>query len=178
MNRTPALFLDRDGVINVDHGYVFKIDDFEFMPGVLDLARRAVGAGRRLVVATNQSGVARGYYSEDDVRRLHRHMAAQFAAAAAPLTDILHCPYHDKGDVAAYARPSYWRKPNPGMLLEAARRHDLDLGRSIMIGDQPTDMAAARAAGVPRRILVTGAPPPNDGDHTETAATAAAVCGL
>jgi D-glycero-D-manno-heptose 1,7-bisphosphate phosphatase len=155
MNAAPALFLDRDGVVNVDHGYVHSADRFEPVPGALDLARRAFGAGFRLIVVTNQSGVARGYYGESDVARLHRHMAGLFAAAGAPLTAALHCPFHAQGTVAAYRRDSFWRKPNPGMLLEAARRFGLDLRRSAMVGDQPTDMAAALAAGVPRRILLT-----------------------
>lgn len=165
--KSPALFLDRDGVVNVDGGYVWRVEDFEFMPGALDAARRAAGAGFRLVIVTNQSGVARGYYRESDVATLHRYMADRFAAAGAPLTAALLCPHHAGGTMPEYARESFWRKPNPGMLLEAARRFGLDLRRSAMIGDQPTDMAAALAAGVPRRILLTDAPPPAGGAQTE-----------
>lgn len=155
-----GLLLDRDGVINIDYGYVGTVDRFEPVEGVLDMARRAVGLGWRLVVVTNQSGVARGYFSEDDFARLTAHMTALFAARGAPLTAVMHCPYHRAGSVAAYARDSYWRKPNPGMILEAARRYNLDPSRSLFIGDTVGDMAAARAAGVPRRLLLGPDAPP------------------
>lgn len=152
-----ALFLDRDGIINVDFGYVGTPERFVFMDGVLLLAKRAFNQGYRLVVATNQSGIARGYYSEADFAAVTQVMRDGFAAAEAPLTAVLHCPYHRDGAVAAYARDSYWRKPNPGMILEAARRFDLDLARSIFIGDAASDMIAARQAGVGRRARLAPA---------------------
>jgi D-glycero-D-manno-heptose 1,7-bisphosphate phosphatase len=165
-NGERALIFDRDGVVNIDHGYVATQDRFEFMPGVLALARTAYGLGYRLVVATNQSGVARGYYSESDFHALTGWMAQAFAEAGAPLTGVAYCPFLPGAPVAAYDRDSRWRKPAPGMLLELARRYGLDLSRSVMIGDQPGDMAAARAAGVGKRLLLAGAegPPPRTPD--------------
>lgn len=156
MNGERALLLDRDGVINVDHGYVGTPDRFEFMDGVFPLVRAAVAAGLRLVVITNQAGVARGYYTEADFRALTRHMLAGFAGQGVGFAGVLHCPYHRDGSVAAYARDSFWRKPNPGMILEAARRFGLDLRRSIFLGDAATDMAAAQAAGVGLRLWLNG----------------------
>lgn len=169
-----ALLLDRDGVINVDHGYVGTVDRFELTDGVLDMVRRAVGLGWRPVVITNQSGLARGYFSPDDFARLTAHVHDLFAAAGAPLTATLHCPYHRDGTVPAYARDSYWRKPNPGMILEAARRYGLDASRSLFIGDTVGDMAAARAAGIGRRLLVgaNARPCPDATDHINDIAAA------
>lgn len=157
MTGERALFLDRDGVINVDHGYVGTADRFEFMDGIFPLARAAVADGWRLTVVTNQSGIARGYYSEADFQALTRHMLAGFAAHGVQLAAVLHCPFHRGGSATAYARDSFWRKPNPGMILEAARRFGFDLARSAMIGDTAADMAAALAAGVGLRLrLVHG----------------------
>lgn len=149
-----ALLLDRDGVINVDHGYVGTIERFEFQAGIFDLTRRAMDAGFRIVVITNQAGIARGYYSEADFQALSAWMARAFEAQGVALAAIHHCPYHTSGTVGPYARESFWRKPNPGMILDAQRRLGLDLGRSIFLGDQPTDMAAARAAGVGTRLFL------------------------
>lgn len=158
----PALLLDRDGVINVDHGYVGAPADFEFMDGIFPLTRAAMNAGYRIVVVTNQSGIARGYYGEADFAALTRHMLAGFAAAGVSIRGVLHCPYYRHGSVAAYARDSFWRKPNPGMILEAARRFGLDLRRSVFLGDSLSDMAAARAAGVGMRLLLAAGPAAED----------------
>lgn len=152
-----GLLLDRDGVINVDSGYVGAAKDFVFMDGIFSLARRAAGLGYRLIVVTNQSGIARGYYDEAAFTALTRWMAARFADEGAPLAAVLHCPYLAGAPSGPYARHSFWRKPNPGMMLEASRRFDLDLSRSAMIGDQPSDMTAARRAGVGERIFFDGA---------------------
>lgn len=156
MTGERALLLDRDGVINIDHGYVGAPERFEFMDGIFPLTRAAIGAGWRLVVVTNQSGIARGYYSEADFQALTRHMQAAFAAEGVALTGVLHCPFHRGGSAAAYARDSYWRKPNPGMILEAGRRFGLDLARSAFLGDTVGDMAAAQAAGVGLRLRLGG----------------------
>lgn len=154
-----ALLLDRDGVINVDHGYVCEVGQFTFVEGIFALTRRAVDRGYRVAVITNQSGIARGYYPESQFLALSRWMATAFEREGVTLAGIFHCPYHTAGSVERYVRESFWRKPNPGMILEAQRRLGLDLARSMFLGDQPTDMAAARAAGVGRRILLThGAP--------------------
>lgn len=157
----PALLLDRDGVINVDHGYVCEIERFDFVDGIFELARRATDAGYRIAVVTNQSGIARGYYPESQFHALSRWMAAEFQRRGAPLAGIFHCPWLPAAKVAAYDRDSFWRKPAPGMVLEAIRTLNLDPGRSILVGDQPTDMAAAAAAGVRHRVLLRPGIKPN-----------------
>ncbi|MBK4723532.1 HAD family hydrolase [Azospirillum sp. YIM DDC1] len=149
-----ALLLDRDGVVNVDHGYVGDPSRFVFMDGIFDLARHAVDRGFRVAVITNQSGIARGYFSEAAFLELTGWMRATFQAQGVELAGVFHCPHHRGGTVERYARDSFWRKPNPGMILEAARRLELDLTRSVFLGDQPTDMEAAQASGVERRVLL------------------------
>lgn len=136
-----ALFLDRDGVLNVDHGYVHAPEDFEPVPGVFEALRDAVAGGWTLVVVTNQSGIGRGYYSEEEYQTLEAHMRALFAGERIEFLAIYHCPHLPDAGCAC-------RKPAPGMILQAAREHDLDLPRSAMIGDKPSDAEAARAAGV------------------------------
>ncbi len=143
-----ALFLDRDGVINIDHGYVYRPADFEVIEGVFDALRRAQERHYALIVVTNQSGIARGLFSPVDYQRLEDHMRRLFAAEGIEFTAIYHCPHHPEGQVAAFARQCVCRKPHPGMILQAAREHAIDLTRSIMVGDKETDAQAARAAGV------------------------------
>ncbi|MBB3898675.1 D-glycero-alpha-D-manno-heptose-1,7-bisphosphate 7-phosphatase [Roseococcus suduntuyensis] len=148
MTGRRALFLDRDGVVNEDLGYVHRIEDFHFRPGIFELCRAARGLGMALVVVTNQSGIGRGMYSEEDFAALTAWMCARFAQEGAALDRVEHCP-----DVA----PSRRRKPAPGMILDAAAALELDVAASVMVGDRRTDMAAAKAAGVGLRLLF-----PND----------------
>jgi D-glycero-D-manno-heptose 1,7-bisphosphate phosphatase len=144
-----ALFLDRDGVINVDRGYVFRIDQFTFMPGIFELARTAVRElGLALVVTTNQSGIGRGYYDEATYEALTRWMCDRFAAERAPIARVYHCPYHPTEGVGPYRRDHPWRKPQPGMILQAAADLGLDLPASALIGDKLIDIEAGAAAGV------------------------------
>lgn len=149
-----ALFLDRDGVINVDHGYVYRQQDFQFMPGILESCAHFHQAGYKLIVVTNQSGIARGMYTPQDFCKLTVWMKAQFAQAGAALTDVLYCPHHPAGD-PPYNIACQCRKPLPGMLLDAAAKHHIDLSGSCMVGDSERDMQAALAAGIPWRVLVS-----------------------
>jgi D-glycero-D-manno-heptose 1,7-bisphosphate phosphatase len=137
--RRPAIFLDRDGVINHDGKYVHRIEDIEFCPAIFDFCLEAQKRGCLLVVVTNQAGIARGYYGVEVVECLHEWMKEQFAKRGITLTDIIMCPYHEKGTVPEYSRPSLYRKPEPGMILEAVDRWHIDLSRSIMIGDKRSD---------------------------------------
>lgn len=153
--RRPALFLDRDGVLNHDHGYVGFREHFDWVDGARDAVRRATDAGWHVFVVTNQSGVARGRYTEDEARALLAWMTEELRRAGGTLDDLRYCPYHPDGTVPAYRRASDWRKPAPGMLLSLINAWQLEPGRCVMIGDQTTDMAAAAAAGM-RGVLFPG----------------------
>jgi len=153
-----ALFLDRDGVINHDSGYTAKAADFKFIDGIFDLCREAKRLGYLLIVVTNQAGIGRGYYTEDDFFTLTKWMCERFEHEHAPLTAVFHCPNHPEHGIGPYKIDSFDRKPNPGMLLRAAEIHGVDLSRSIMIGDKDSDMQAAfkAGAGVRCHYLVNG----------------------
>jgi D-glycero-D-manno-heptose 1,7-bisphosphate phosphatase len=143
-----ALLLDRDGVINVDRRYVSRVEDFEFIPGIFELCRDAQALGLVPVVVTNQAGIGRGYYTEDDFRTLTAWMVAEFEARGVRIARVYHCPYHPTAGVGDYRRESFDRKPHPGMILRAQADLDLDLPRSVLVGDKDSDLAAGRAAGV------------------------------
>lgn len=149
-----AMFLDRDGVINRDHAYVHRWEDFEFMPGAIDAMRQLKQAGYALVVVTNQSGIARGYYTETQYQALTTQMQQALAEAGAAVDAVYHCPHHPQGAVAELATNCDCRKPAPGMILQAARELNLSLADSLLIGDKPSDIEAARAAGVGRAYRV------------------------
>jgi D-glycero-D-manno-heptose 1,7-bisphosphate phosphatase len=146
--RRRALFLDRDGVINLDHGYIGSCDRFEWVPGAREAIQAATDAGWHVFVVTNQSGVARGLYSEAAVSALHEWMIDEVRRAGGTIDDIRYCPFHPDAVVAAYRRASDWRKPAPGMVLDLIRAWELERERCLMIGDQETDMAVAAAAGI------------------------------
>lgn len=152
----PALFLDRDGTINVDHGWVGTRERFEWVPGAREAIHCATDAGWHVFVVTNQSGVARGHYDEAAVTSLHEWMTDEVRRAGGTIDDIRYCPFHVDGVVPAYARASDWRKPEPGMLLDLMRAWELDPARCVMIGDQESDMQAARAAGIAARRFAGG----------------------
>lgn len=155
MSARRALFLDRDGIINIDHGYVHRPEQVEFVPGIFALARLAVARGMLLVVVTNQSGIGRGLYTEADFHALMRWMGERFAQEGAPLHAVEFCPDHPRHGIGLYRRENPRRKPGPGMLLDAAAAHGIALGASMMLGDKAGDMAAALAAGIGTRILAT-----------------------
>lgn len=148
-----AFFMDRDGVINHDTAYVHRPADFVFRDGIFRLCRAAAARGLVLVIATNQAGIGRGYYSEGDFQALTRWMLGRFAAAGVRFAAVEHCPDHPLAALGSYRRESVRRKPGPGMLLEAAARLGIDLPASLMLGDRATDMQAAVAAGVGLPLL-------------------------
>lgn len=148
MSVNRALFLDRDGVINHDSGYTSDVESFRFVDGIFDVCRAARELGYLLIVVTNQAGIGRGYYSEQDFLILTKWMCDQFEAEGAQISDVFYCPYHPEDGVGHYKKDSFDRKPNPGMLLRAAEKYKLDLNCSIMIGDKSSDMQAANEAGV------------------------------
>lgn len=148
----PALFLDRDGVINIDHAYVYRIDDFEFIPGIFSVCRHAIKLGYMIVVVTNQAGIGRGYYSEEDFLKLNQWMCARFLDEGITITKTYHCPFHPSHGVGMYKQDSYDRKPNPGMLIQAQQEFAINMEQSILIGDKVSDIQAGIAAGVGKNI--------------------------
>jgi D-glycero-D-manno-heptose 1,7-bisphosphate phosphatase len=151
-----ALFLDRDGVINIDHGHVGSHDRFEWVPGALDTIRSATTAGWHVFVVTNQSGVARGFYDEGEVRGLLTWIGDESRRHGGTIDDARYCPFHPQATVPAYRAVSDWRKPAPGMLRDLIRAWELDPARCVMIGDQPTDLAAAASAGIEAHLFPGG----------------------
>jgi D-glycero-D-manno-heptose 1,7-bisphosphate phosphatase len=147
MNR--ALFLDRDGVINEDYGYVHKIEDFHFREGIFDVCRAAQRERMNIIVVTNQAGIGRGYYSGDDFQKLTSYMIDMFALEQIYISDVYHCPYHPDHGIGHYKRASFCRKPHPGMLVTACSNHNINPRHSLMIGDRESDRDAAMALGIP-----------------------------
>ena len=152
--KSKAVFLDRDGVVNVDHGYTYLSEDFEFIPGVFPACRRFISLGYKIVIVTNQSGIARGYYTEADFEALTDYMLQEFKMQGINIEAVYHCPHHAKEGYGEFKLDCDCRKPKPGMLLKAARELNIDLAESIMIGDKVTDMIAGKAAGVKKSILI------------------------
>jgi D-glycero-D-manno-heptose 1,7-bisphosphate phosphatase len=153
----PAAFLDRDGVLNEDHGYTHRVDDLAWMPGAREAIRLLNDRGYRVIVVTNQAGVARGFYDEDAIGIFHEGMQAQLAEAGAFVDAFYHCPYHADGKVPAYTVEDHPdRKPNPGMILRALEDWHVDKDKSFLIGDKPSDMEAARRAGLPGHLYTGG----------------------
>lgn len=153
-----ALFLDRDGVINVDRHHLYKIEECQFVEGIFDLCRDARRKGYKLIVVTNQAGIAKGLYSEEDYHLLTKHIHEQFVRQGCPLDAEYYCPFHPQGQ-GCYCKVSPDRKPAPGMILRAAQEHCLDLPRSVLIGDKESDIEAGRAAGVGKTILLVNEEP-------------------
>jgi D-glycero-D-manno-heptose 1,7-bisphosphate phosphatase len=151
----PALFLDRDGVINVDRNFVSRVEDFEWIDGAVDTIAAFNARGWWVFVVTNQSGIAHGYYSEDDMHALHAWMSGQLGERNARIDRIYHCPFHKDGVIERYRRNSFDRKPKPGMLIQAMTDFPVIKERSFLIGDKPADLEAAKAAGV-RGFLFSG----------------------
>ena len=152
--KARALFLDRDGVVNEEIDYLWRPDQVQFVPGIFFLCRKAKSLGYLLIIVTNQAGIARGYYSEEDFHSLMRWISTEFAREGVTLDRYYFCPHHPEHGLNTYRKECPDRKPNPGMLLRAAVDFNLDMARCIFVGDRCTDMAADRAAGVSTLALV------------------------
>ncbi len=154
MSGRPALFLDRDGVINEEIGYLHRFEDVRFVEGIVPLVQTANQLGYFVCVVTNQAGIGRGLYTEEQFQQLMRQMRAALELQGARLDAVYHSPFHPEHGLGEYRRETACRKPSPGMLLRAATEHGLDLGRSVMVGDRCSDMVAGAAAGIPQLYLV------------------------
>lgn len=150
--KNKALFLDRDGVINIDHGYVGKIEDFDFIDGIFELCQKAQDKGYLIIIVTNQAGIARGYYTEEQFLELTKWMENEFKKKEIHITKTYYCPYHIDAKITQYKKDSEDRKPKPGMLLKAIDKFNIDPKKSIMIGDKKSDIEAGRGAGIRKRI--------------------------
>lgn len=158
-NAQPALFLDRDGVVNDEIGYLCKPEQVVFTPGIFDLCKYAQAHRYKLIVITNQSGIARQLYSESDFHSLMKWMIEEFRRANIRIDGYYFCPHHPDHGVGPYRKECADRKPQPGMIFKASIRHRIDLGRSVLVGDRCSDIQAGAAAGIPRRILLQGTEP-------------------
>ena len=155
--RRRAVIFDRDGVLNVDHGYVYETNNFEWTPGATRAIRRCNEAGVLALVVTNQSGIGRGYYDEASMHALHEQMKADLAAEGAWIDAIYWCPFHPDAVTEAFRHPDHPdRKPNPGMILRALADWTLEPGNVVLIGDKETDIEAARRAGVTGHLFTGG----------------------
>lgn len=153
--KRPAIFFDRDGVLNEDSGYVFEISQLKWIEGAREAVKIANGAGYYVFVVSNQSGVARGFYEEAHVEALHQWMQNDLAKSGARIDAFEYCPYHPEATVERYRQASHRRKPAPGMINDLLERFPVDISQSFLIGDKPTDLEAAQAAGI-RGYLFSG----------------------
>jgi len=146
---TPALFLDRDGVINVEKHYLYKIEEFEFIDGVFECCRYFQHQGYKLIIVTNQGGIAQGLYTEHDYQALTEWMLDAFKQQAIHIDGVYHCPHHPK-----FSGDCDCRKPKPGLLQQAQKAHQIDLEKSILVGDKLSDIQAGQAAGLSQCFLI------------------------
>ncbi len=165
----PALFLDRDGVINIDNAYVNRPEDFIFTDGIFKLCSKASKLGYLIFVITNQSGIGRGLYTEDDFLKLSDWMNQIFKTRGINIDKVYFCPFHPEHGVGDYRRVSSCRKPAPGMIYKAVKEFGVDLERSVLVGDHETDIQAGVAAGVGCNVLYS---PSGLGNKSETLASA------
>jgi D-glycero-D-manno-heptose 1,7-bisphosphate phosphatase len=149
-----VLFLDRDGIVNLDHGYVYKIDYFDFNEGIFKLCLLAQKNNYKIIIVTNQSGIARGYYTENDFNILTKWMINEFKKNDIDILDVLYCPHHEEKGINQYKVACNCRKPMSGMFKEAQRKYNIKLQDSIMIGDKISDVIASNSSGIKSNFLI------------------------
>ena len=161
MKNNQAVFLDRDGIINIDHDYVSRIEDFEFIPSIFEICRLYQSLGYQLFVITNQSGIGRGYYTEENFFMLTNWMLKQFQENQIFIQKVYYCPHHILSTDPKYSLDCTCRKPKPGMIESAVKEFSIDVSHSILIGDKVTDIEAGICAGIGQNLLV----PRNTKEH-------------
>ena len=144
-----ALFIDRDGVINIDKVHVYRKEDFEFINGIFDLCRKYSDAGYKLLIVTNQAGIAKGIYTEDDFNNLMKWVVEEFNKHDITIDKVYYCPHHPD-----FTGLCHCRKPEPGMLLQAQKDFDLCLSDCALIGDKESDIEAGRRVGIPEKNML------------------------
>ncbi len=149
-----AVFLDRDGVINKDGHYIYKIEDFIFNEGIFELLKFFLEKNFILIVITNQAGIAKGFFTEEDFLKLNNWMLKEFSSRFIEIKKVYYSPYHPEALIEKYKKESFDRKPNPGMILKAKEEFSIDLSRSILIGDKESDILAGENAGIKKNILI------------------------
>ncbi len=155
-DKKRAVFLDRDGTINVEKNYLHKIEDFEFILGAPEAIKQFKDAGFLVIVVSNQAGIARGYFDEDDVEKLHDYIQRRLIDYDTSIDAFYFCPHHPVEGLGAYKVDCDCRKGNPGMLLQASKEHNVDLKRSFMVGDKLADIEAGERAGCQPILVMTG----------------------
>jgi D-glycero-D-manno-heptose 1,7-bisphosphate phosphatase len=151
-----ALFLDRDGVVNEEVGYLHRAGEVRFVQGIFSLCRTAAGLGYRLIVVTNQAGIARGYYTEPDFEALMEFMRGELRSEGVELDAVYYCPFHPEHGVGKYKQEHEDRKPGTGMLRRGSREFGVELSESVLVGDRCSDVGAANAAGLRQAFLISG----------------------
>ncbi len=156
MKKRPAVFFDRDGVLNLDRGYLYKQEEFEWMPGAIEAIKLLYDQGYFVFVVTNQSGIARGFFEEEDVYALHSYMADEVEKHDAVIHSFYFCPHHPEGMVEKYSKVCHCRKPLPGLIEQACKEWPVDRKTSFLIGDMQRDLDAANDAGIPGYLFAEG----------------------
>jgi len=154
--KNNALFLDRDGVINVDYGYVFRVEDFVFVDGIFTLCQWFVEKNYEIFIITNQAGIAMGYYQESELHNLNDWLIAQFKKNNIEIRDIYYCPYHNNAKIKKYRRESPDRKPGTGMIDQIVKKYDINIDSAVLIGDRVSDIAAGIGAGIQHCFYLRG----------------------
>lgn len=151
-----VIFLDRDGTINVEKSYLYKWEDFEFEKNAIEGLKELKNLGYEFIVVTNQSGIGRGYYTEEDLVALNNQMTEKLKEFGIEILECFYCPHHPEKGIGKYKVDCNCRKPNPGMLLEGIKKYDVDIENSFMIGDKKGDLEAGKKAGLKSILVLTG----------------------
>ena len=151
-----ALLLDRDGVINEDRGFVYRVEDIIFMDGIFDVCRKFLENNYLIIIITNQAGIGRGLYTESDFEHLTQWMEEKFQSEGVEISKTYFCPFHPTEGLGDYRKESFDRKPNPGMILKAKDEFDLDLEKSVLVGDKESDIEAANRVSMENTVLYSG----------------------